>query len=334
MNLAYSRIAKSELNGFKKLISNLIFWGIGLLLALIAGLRPIGLDRDSLNYAAHIKSATEVNFLDKEPAYWLIKWFNEVIFYGNIQTFFLIFAILGVSIKFLSIKRLSKLPFVSVFAYISMYFILHEMTQIRAGVASGIFLWSIPDIYKRNFKSFIIKVLFASLFHYSAIVMLPLYFLNPRKINIIYFFLPIIGLFLAYFGLSKIIFLNITNSLPEFLAYKIRLYLSLLELDLHAEIHIFNFFYSSLLIIFYFSLYYYVKNKAKFEYDILYVKILSLSLFIFYFFSFLPILAFRISEFLGIILIIFIPNLIFYFKQKVFILYLSLIHISEPTRPY
>ena len=131
---------------------------------------------------------------------------------------------------------------------------------------------AIQDIVNRNLKKFIIKVLFASLFHYSAIVMLPLYFLNLRKISIIYFFLPVIGLFLAYFGLSKILLLNFTDFLPEFLSYKLRIYLSLLELGEHKEINIFNFFYSSLLILLYFifSLYYYAKNKIKFNnYDIL-----------------------------------------------------------------
>lgn len=329
INVTYLQIVNSELNGFKKLAYNFMFWSIGLLLVLIAGLRPIGLDRDSLAYAAHIESVTKVNFLDKEPAYWLIKWFNEVLFHGNIHSFFLIFALLGVSIKFLAIKKLSKLPFISVIAYLSMFFVLHEMTQIRAGIAAGIFLLSIPDICNRNLKKFIIKVLFASLFHYSAIVMLSLYFLNLRKISIIYFFLPVIGLFLAYFGLSKILLLNFTDFLPEFLSYKLRIYLSLLELGEYKEIHIFNFFYSSLLILLYFifSLYYYAKNKIKFNnYDIFYIKVLSLLLFTFYFFSPVPVLAFRISEFFGVILIILIPNLILYFKQKEVVLFFIILY--------
>jgi hypothetical protein len=320
INVTYLQIVNSELNGFKKLAYNFMFWSIGLLLVLIAGLRPIGLDRDSLTYAAHIESVTKVNFLDKEPAYWLIKWFNEVLFHGNIHSFFLIFALLGVSIKFLAIKKLSKLPFISVIAYLSMFFVLHEMTQIRAGIAAGIFLLSIPDIYNRNFIKFIKKALLASLFHYSAIIMVPLYFLNPRKISVIYFLLPISGLLFAYFNLSKMLLTNFVGILPEFLAYKVRIYLSLLELGEHSEINILNIHYSFLLIVLYFGLFCGVTNRLKSPYDILFVKILSIMLFTLYFLSPVPVFAFRISEFLGVILIILIPHLLLTFKQKSIVL--------------
>jgi len=310
----------------------LVLFTVALLLIFIAGFRPIGLDRASPNYVSLLNIPfSQANFLDKEPAFWMLVEINRVLFSSNERTFFLIFAIIGVSLKILAINRLSSMPFLSLWAYICLYFILHEMTQIRAGVASGIFLLAIQDIVNRNLKKFIIKVLFASLFHYSAIVMLPLYFLNLRKISIIYFFLPVIGLFLAYFGLSKILLLNFTDFLPEFLSYKLRIYLSLLELGEHKEIHIFNFFYSSLLILLYFifSLYYYAKNKIKFNnYDIFYIKVLSLLLFTFYFFSPVPVLAFRISEFLGVVLIILIPHIALMFKQKDIIKALIFLYLS------
>lgn len=201
----------------------LVLFTVALLLIFIAGFRPIGLDRDSPTYVSLLNIPfSQANFLDKEPTFWMLVEINRVLFSSNERTFFLIFAIIGVSLKILAINRLSSMPFLSLWAYICLYFILHEMTQIRAGIAAGIFLLSIPDICNRNLKKFIIKVLFASLFHYSAIVMLSLYFLNLRKISIIYFFLPVIGLFLAYFGLSKILLLNFTDFLPEFLSYKYR----------------------------------------------------------------------------------------------------------------
>jgi len=67
----------------------LYFIVIGILLILIAGLRPIGIDRDSLNYASLLNiSLSEGNFLDKEPAFWIINEFNKILFGGNEQTFF------------------------------------------------------------------------------------------------------------------------------------------------------------------------------------------------------------------------------------------------------
>lgn len=306
-------------NGFSNnpgFLSNFMFWATALILILIAGLRPIGLDRDSITYANIIQSYKDIDLSALEPAFWVIKWFNDIFFNGNVRTFFLIYAILGVSIKFLAIRRLSKLPWLSVGVYLSLYFILHEMTQIRASVATGLFLLSIPDIYNRNFKKFTLKALLAFSFHYSAIVMLPLYFLHPKKLNMAYFLLPIVGLISAYFDLSKTLLSNLADLAPNFLAYKINTYLTLLELGEHSEINIVNFYYSSLLLLTYFGFFLYIKNKIKNDYDVLFLKILGLSLFSFYFFSDVPVFAFRVSEFLNVVTVIFLPNFILYFKQK------------------
>jgi len=306
-------------NGFGNnpgFLSNFMFWATALILILIAGLRPIGLDRDSITYADIIQSYKDINLLALEPAFWVIKWFNDIFFNGNVRTFFLIYAILGVSIKFLAIKRLSKLPWLSVGVYLSSYFILHELTQIRVGVATGFFLLSIPDIYNRNFKKFILKALLAFSFHYSAIVMFPLYFLHPKKLNLAYFLLPIVGLISVYFDLSKTFLSNLANLAPNFLAYKINTYLTLLELGERSEINIINLYYTFLLLLTYFGFFLYIGNKIKNNCDVIFLKILALSLFIFYFFSDVPVFAFRVSEFLNAIMIIFWPNFILYFKQK------------------
>ena len=307
----------------KKLLSNIFYWSAAVFLILIAGFRTIGLDRDSLNYVTYYQSANKIDLLDKEPAFWIIKFVNDILFKGDIRTFFFIFATLGVSIKFFAIKKLSKKPWISVIAYISLYYILHEMTQIRAGVAAGIFLLAIPDIYNKNLKNYLLKTLIAVSFHYSAIIMLPLYFFNPKNIKIIYFSLPVLGLFFALSKLSSTFLINkIVNILPEFLRYKINIYFSLLNNGIHSEINIFNIYYTSLLIllIFIFYILYILKIKLKGFYDIIYVKILIFSLFVFYFFSFIPVFSFRISEFLDVVLIFLIPNLYLYFKQKKIIL--------------
>jgi hypothetical protein len=317
-------------NGFSdhlRFLSNFTFWTMALILILIAGLRPIGLDRDSITYANYIQSYKDINLLALEPTFWVIKWFNDIFFNGNVRTFFLIYAILGVSIKFLAIKRLSKLLWLSVGVYLSSYFILHEMTQIRAGVATGFFLLSIPDIYNRNFKKFILKALLAFSFHYSAIVMFPLYFLHPKKLNISYFLMPIVGLISIYFDLSKTLLLNLANLAPNFLAYKINIYLTLLELGEHSEINIVNFYYSSLLLLTYFGFFIYIKIKIKNDYDILFLKIFALSLFSFYFFSDVPVFAYRISQFLNVVIVIFLPNFILYFKQKEIIFLLVILSL-------
>ena len=290
---------------------------IGILLILVAGLRPIGIDGDSLSYISvlHV-SLSEANFIDKEPSFWMINELNKLLFAGNEQTFFLIFAILGVSLKILAIKKLSLLPFYSIFVYTCLYFILHEMTQIRVGVATAIFLLAIPDIYNRNFKSFIFKTVLAMMFHYSSVIMLLIYFLNPYKINFkIFFFLPLIGIVFMFIGINIITILNLfLFLLPDFLANKIELYILLFDDGKFSEINVFNFYYGSLFVLYYIMILYH--NYFKSQYDVLFLKIFALMLFFFYFSTAIPVLAFRVSEFFGVVFIILIPHFALIFKQN------------------
>lgn len=94
-----------------------------------------------------------------EPTFEIISYLTNF----NERIVFFIYA-LAVSIKFLAIRQISKFPFLSIFTYISLYFVLLEMTQIRAGVAIGIFLLSIKDIYNRNLINFSLKIIAATLF--------------------------------------------------------------------------------------------------------------------------------------------------------------------------
>ncbi len=293
------------------------FLPIGILLILIAGFRPIGIDGDSLNYVGILGvDISNANFIDKEPMFWMINELNKYLFGGNEQTFFLIFAIIGVALKILAIRQLSLLPFYSIFVYISLYFILHEMTQIRVGVAAAIFLLAIPDIYNRNFKAFLFKTILAMMFHYSAVIMLLAYFLNPYKINFkIFFFLPLIGIVFMFIGITIISILNpFLFLLPDFIANKIQLYILLLDDGKFNQINVFNFYYGSLFVLYYIMILYH--NYFKSLYDILFLKIFGLMLFSFYFLSAIPVLAFRNSEFFGVVLVILIPHFALIFKQK------------------
>jgi hypothetical protein len=98
-------------------------------------------------------------------------------------TLFLIYAILGVSTNMIAIKKLSSLLFLSVVIYVSNFYIYHELVQIRAGVAVGILLLSIPFLYERKPLPYFLLCMIAVFFHYSAIVAIPLYFLSKENIN-------------------------------------------------------------------------------------------------------------------------------------------------------
>lgn len=307
-------------------VSTFISIFFALILSLVAGFRPLEYFRDAPIYLEIIRSMNSL--WDMEPSVWLINQFNILFLGGEEQTFFLIYAILGVSIKIFAINRISAFPLLSIYIYICLYFVLHEMTQIRVGVACGIFLLAIPDIVNKNYKNYFIKTIFAMSFHYSAIIMILFYFINAQTINKkLYFVLPILGLALAFIpNLMLNIFNLLEIILPSVISSKITTYLSLINDDDYNKINIFNFFILSLVFVYYFLLFNIDRFEAKI--DILLVKLLGLQLFIYYGFSSIPTFAIRLSEFIGISLLITIPHILLIFKQKLIPIFIILIWSS------
>ena len=301
-------------NILNKNINSLFMFFFGLLLIIIAGFRPLEYFRDTENYLTMLHSFD--NIWQSEPTFWILNQFNQLLLGGNDQIFFLIYAILAITIKIIAINRLSSLPLLSVYLYICLYFVLHEMTQIRVGVACGIFLLAIPDIVNKNFRMYLFKTLIAMAFHYSAIIMLVLYFVNNKNINRkVYFFLPIIGFILAFIpNLMLTIFTFFEFILPSVIANKVTIYISLIYNEDYNKINMFNLLTLSLVCIYYFALFNICRLKTKL--DTVLIKLFGLQLFIYYAFSSIPAFAIRLSEFIGFSLILLIPNLIFMFKQK------------------
>jgi hypothetical protein len=289
--------------------SNIIFWVFGTLLILIAGFRPIGIDRDSLNYVSVLQFPfSENSLLANEPFFLLTIFINNILFGAEPRSFFLMFAALGVSWKLYAIRKVATFPLLSIITYIFLYFVLHEMTQIRVGVAAAIFLASIPDIVSKDRRSFLMKVMLAMCFHYSAIIMFPLYLLNSRKFGkYAYFALPIFGLVCALAtSITLPMFAYLIGLLPESIGYKLNLYVLFLTEDDQSQISLLNPYYVSLTIFYLFLVGNYKLLKG--EYDIVLLKIFGFALLAYFSLSFVPVFSFRVAEFLSVVLIVLIPN--------------------------
>ncbi|MGV8125922.1 MAG: EpsG family protein [Methanothrix sp.] len=308
-----------------------------LILVPFAGFREIDLGRDTLVYATTIQSIdfssfSNLDFSDKEPFFYLIVFLSHYLFGDAVRGTFLIYAFLGVTLKITGIYKLSQIPILSAILYICYYYPIHELTMIRIGVASAIFLHAIPDIVNKNLKIYLIKIILATLFHYSVLIALPLYFLHNRiNSKWIYVILPVLGILSsAIFSdllINKIINdLNIFNLIPAIFSQKLLFYLNLLHKGVFTEFNFFSPFYLSWIIIYYFCLMH--LSYFKSIYDIVLIKSLGMALFIFYFFSFLPVLSYRLSEICGITTMILLPSIVCIFKKdnKILIIYLVFIY--------
>lgn len=227
---------------------------------------------------------------------------------------FLTFAFLGVGIKLIAINRLTPFFFLSIILYTSNLYFMQEMTTIRAGVATGIFLWSIKDIEENRNKVFFVKLGFAFLFHYSSIVFVIAWLLH--KFNVKYKWL-ILGLCLAM--LVPILNLNFIEILHlNVISDKADAYTKIQEYE-DKKLNLFNF--KIVISLFYLIIFYWQRNKIAVQGFDLLLKIHFLSLILFFLFSTTGLtFSLRTFELLSIIQVILYPLIILCFISKLKIL--------------
>ena len=117
-----------------------IYISIGVILFLCAGFKEIGFENDSENYEffynhyddPYVQMAVEYSYL------FLSQLFNS--FTDAAHIMFILYSGAGILLKMTAIKRLSELWFLPLLVYMGNYYILHDMTQIRACVVSDIFM--------------------------------------------------------------------------------------------------------------------------------------------------------------------------------------------------
>lgn len=293
--------------------SKIVFYFVGLLLICVAGFRIGEKMPDYETYIGLYDQAISDNltyFIEISFLY-IAKISNNIKSESVIVLFFL-YAVLGVSLKMISIKRLSGLWFYSLIIYVSNYFILHEMIQIRAGVAAGFILLAIVPMYNRQFIKFFLLIGLATLFHYTSIIFLTLWLLKPNEYNkflyiiliLLAFVIHFIGLDIISFVLSPTPFYSIDPTSISYLDIN----------DQSSKINVFSIFVTTKVVfLIYFT--YFINRIEKFnKYIFIILKLYALGLFVYIAFSAYPVIAVRISYTLMTCEIFIIPTLIFTIK--------------------
>jgi hypothetical protein len=306
--------------------TSIFYTFLTILLIIIAGLRLFGWANDTANYYEIVIFQDELLLGSKEIFFRLIIFLNTEIFSSNFTVFLLLFAVLGVSIKIFALVKLSPLPALSIVLYLLSYFWLHEYIQIRAGVATAIFLLATKDLADGNSKKYFLKAFLAIMFHWSSIIMIPIYCLVKYKNLKAYTLLPIIGIILNILNVNFYLIiefiLNTTGIDPIF--YK-------MYTGYQNDINVFNLISLSYILVFYIitAVIFTHKNTVN-DYETILYKIISIGIFIFFLVSLLnaPVVAFRLLEYFMIVLLLLIPFLVIKFKQKLFASVLAIAYYS------
>ena len=304
-----------------------LFIILGVILFLITGLGPV--KGDFLGLSAFVKYYVNYNKINLivEPSFWLIVFISvfvsKYIALSPVRLMIISYGILGVSLNLYAIKKISYFPILSLIVYLGVSYYLHQLTLAREGIASAIFMLAIPDIVNKNFKSYLLKTIAATLFHYSAFLMFFAYFVNRKKTEtfefLFYLILPFIGMVLYLMKIGKLIIMHILPYLPIFIQIKLNGYLDLIKKYGKHGINTLNMHGITILgfiVIYYFFLL--NIKKIKKPLDKVLVKLLGWLIFIFYTFAFLPVISGRIiTQFgFGAIIILLLPELVYIIKEK------------------
>ena len=157
---------------------------ICLVLAFLAGTRDISWNdteiyvESFLNYTPTISELTQYSqpFGYAEMGFFYIGVVVKT-FTSNVAIYFLVVALLSFFFLYKAFDKYCFYPIFGVCAYISRFYLARNFMQIRAGLSYAIILMAVQYITTRDWKRYFAWVFVAYLFHHSAIIAVPLYFL-------------------------------------------------------------------------------------------------------------------------------------------------------------
>ena len=245
-----------------------------ILLTFFCGFRAVGVDKDSYNYLFMFdifNGYFDSLYVGIEPGFSVVTMLLKKINLDSVNYLFLVFALLSVPVKIKFIYKYSKYPILSILIFYSFMYFKQDFTQIRAAVAVAIYVWAIDDILYKRPKIFVLKIILASFFHVSAIILCLTYFISNLKINKRNYFLMLLGSFVAANLKLTTLFLKL-----PFFSFLTRLQ-SYIEKSASGATDVFNPFGLLFLMQFTLSfllLYFIDTIKDKDKYSIFFVKLL------------------------------------------------------------
>ena len=181
-----------------------IYLLLGVVMILIAGFRETGVTPDSEAYESMYYSGGK-SLTDKlvEPTFIFFRDFLQSFDLG-INALFFVYAILSVPLRLTAIWKISNMPLLTLSIYISYYYQLHDVVQMRCAVASALFLLAL--YYRLEHKNYysLLCIVCGWLFHYSAIAGLIIFLIDNKPMKqwhsvILYLIVPL-GIIFSFSG--------------------------------------------------------------------------------------------------------------------------------------
>ena len=185
INLAIVVLAAFQAQKSKSVFISRFLLGIAFVsMVLVAALRDRTIGTDTGSYVGDFNRIR--TFADAmsngnkggEYSFWILEWLVHLVS-SEYLFFFLAVALIVVSCYEWIIAEYSANLAITFFIFIAMFYTFF-FNAARQGIACAIFALAIGPLLKRNFIKYAVIVLLAFLFHNTAIVMLPAFFLVNR----------------------------------------------------------------------------------------------------------------------------------------------------------
>ena len=286
--------------------NNLLYLLIGILLVLFATFSDRSSMPDYVEYVDAYKYGSE----RIEYSFVLITQISKSL--GSISYLFFIYACISIGIKMYLIKKVSIHYWASLALYLSYFFVLHDLIQIRAGAASAFLMLSFYMLYKdKKIASFLFWLL-AIIFHYSAAIGIAAFFFKKigydrRKWSYIF----IVGMVI---GITGVLFLPNSIEGVEALQYYLH-YSDESYVEEHGGINFLS-VQQTLRYLIYFCIMYLSQylNETR---GIFWFRLYFFGTLILCVASVVPAFVFRLSDLFYVTEIFVIPNAILRIKQGV-----------------
>ena len=291
-----------------------LLFALASLLTLCAAFRPEGVDKDYMSYLGYYANPNSSMAVLAEPTFKLIC--SIARFFGYPLLVFVIYALLAVPLKFYSIVRLTPLWYMSILVWFTHLYIVQDLTQIRVAVASAIYLFSLPFLIDGRKWRYLLCIVVAILFHYSALFLLPiLVFGNKPMVRWKWMLLYILPL-LFYF--TSIISIELLYYIPiPFIQKKIVVYEEMIKYsDMFSELNKFNIMALFRLFAYYMLLWKCNVIAKVYPNMSIVLKIMCYSICVYAGLSFFPVFAVRAQELIGVIDFVALPLLALAFRPN------------------
>lgn len=298
--LAFLSIFIASLSSNKKIGNLFIF----LILLFLSGFIASGVSQDYYNYLNGYYLTVPVFF--PEPLSKLI--FQLAAQFGlSISVSFFIFSLISMCIKKKALEKLEISFAIFFLVYFSKLFLLHDLTQVRAGVAVAFSLFAFIHYINRNASRCLFYIFIGFLFHYSAILFVAVFLVGRKKPNTLLWLLMVgLAILLTFFNLKQLLLTTfiLFHAPANYLSY----------LDSGTDFQVNPFSLLSIINLIVFLLFSLNINLLKDEVLSMAYKLYGISIISFYVFINFPVLSFRISEFFLIYQVILLSRAYYYIE--------------------